>query len=153
MSKNSGAESPNTAPLVNPLESLLGYQLRRASQAMLDDLVATLASLDFRPTSASVLLLIEANPGITQSRIGQALAVERANMVPMTAKLIEVGIVTRSRADGRSHGLHLTEKGKKVVAKVRKRIADHEIGFWKDTPNAERAVVLNFLKSLWHAPS
>lgn len=40
MSKNSGAESPSTAPLVNPLESLLGYQLRRASQATLDDLVA-----------------------------------------------------------------------------------------------------------------
>src|ERR1019366_903182 len=53
MSKNSSAEPPNTAMLANPLEDLLGYQLRRASQAMLDDLVATLESLDFRSTSAS----------------------------------------------------------------------------------------------------
>lgn len=149
MSKKSQAGSPGVAPLANPLEGLLGYQLRRASQAMLDDLVTTLEDLEFRPTSASVLLLVAANPGITQSRIGQALAIERANMVPMTAKLMEQGMILRSRADGRSHGLHLTDEGKKVAAKIRKRIADHEDKFWKTAKRSERVELLSFLNSLW----
>lgn len=146
MSNKSGADSIAS---LNPLEDLLGYQLRRASQAMLEDLVAALNDLDLRPTSASVLLLVGANPDITQSRIGQILAIERANMVPMTAKLTRHGLLTRSRTDGRSHGLHLTDAGKRVAVKIRKRIADHESKFWGVTKAGERLLVMNFLKSLW----
>ena len=151
MAKKTGADSASAAPLTNPLDGLLGYQLRRASQAMLDDLLAALKDLELRPTSVSVLLLIAANPGITQSRIGQALAIERANMVPMTAKLTEQGMLSRLRADGRSHGLHLTEEGKKAVIKIRRRIADHESKFWGETKAPERATMLNFLRALWDA--
>ncbi len=152
MPNNASTEPPGVAPFTNPLENLLGYQLRRASQAMLEDLVDSLKDLDLRPTSASVLLLVAANPGITQSRIGQILAIERANMVPMTAKLTAQGMLNRSRADGRSHGLHLTDEGKKATVKIRKRIADHEGKFWKHAGAAERAAILRFLNSLWTAP-
>ena len=151
MAKKTSAEPANAAPLTNPLDGLLGYQLRRASQAMLDDLLAVLKDLELRPTSVSVLLLIAANPGVTQSRIGQALAIERANMVPMTAKLTKQGLLSRSRADGRSHGLHLTEEGKKAVIKIKRRIADHESTYWGDTKAPERAAMLSFLRALWDA--
>jgi DNA-binding MarR family transcriptional regulator len=151
MAKKTSADSANAAPLINPLDGLLGYQLRRASQAMLDDLLGALKDLEIRPTGASVLLLIAANPGITQSRIGQALSIERANMVPMTAKLTEQGLLSRSRADGRSHGLHLTEEGKKAVTKIRKRITDHESKFWGETKSPERTALLSFLRTLWDA--
>ena len=60
---------------------------RLASQAMLDDLASALDEFDLRPTSVSVLVLVAISPGITQSRTGQ---------------------LTRSRADGRSDGLHFT---------------------------------------------
>jgi DNA-binding MarR family transcriptional regulator len=149
LSNDSNAEPSNTAPLINPLDGLLGYQLRRASQAMLDDLAASLQDLKLRPSGVSVLLLIAANPGISQSRIGQVLAIERANMVPMTAKLTKQGLLTRSRADGRSHALHLTEEGKKTTLKIRKRIAEHENRFWKDAKASERTAQLKFLRSLW----
>ena len=137
------------APLNNPLEYFLGYQLRRASQRMLDDLVVALRDLELRPTNASVLLLVAANPGISQSRIGQALAIERANMAPMTAKLVEQELIRRSRTDGRSHGLHLTEQGKRVAATVRRRIAEHEGKFWKTTKRRDRTACLAFLRSIW----
>jgi len=146
---NESPDEAREAPLNNPLERLLGYQLRRASQMMLDDLVTALQDLELRPTNASVLLLIASNPGVTQSRIGQALAIERANMAPMTAKLIERGLIRRSRADGRSHGLHLTEQGTKVAATVRRRIAEHEERFWKAMKPRDRTVRLAFLRSIW----
>jgi DNA-binding MarR family transcriptional regulator len=135
--------------LTNPLEGLLGYQLRRASQEMLADLVSALDEFALRPTSVSILELVASNPGITQSRIGQILAVERANMTPITAKLAERGWIRRSRTDGRSHGLHLTAGGKALMGKVRKRIADHEEKFWKGATPAERDAMLGFLQSLW----
>jgi DNA-binding MarR family transcriptional regulator len=149
MPKTSNAASSLVASLVNPLEDLLGYQLRRASQAMLDDLIAALDDLSLRPTAASVLLLVGSNPGITQSRIGQVLAIERANMAPMTAKLTQRGMLRRARTDGRSHGLHLTELGRKAESQVRKRIAEHERRFWRSTRSLERGQFLDFLKALW----
>lgn len=149
---NKSSAEPGAAPLINPLDGLLGYQLRRASQAMLDDLLASLEDVKLRPSSVSVLLLVAANPGITQSRIGQALAIERANMVPMTAKLAKQGLLTRSRTDGRSHGLHLTEEGKRTALKIRKRIAEHENKFWKHAKASQRSAQLKFLRSLWAVP-
>ena len=149
MAKKARADQARFAPLTNPLDSLLGYQLRRASQAMLEDLVRTLEDLELRPTTASILLLVAVNPGVTQSRIGQFLAIERANMVPMTAKLVRQGLLTRAPADGRSHGLNLTDEGKKVAASIRKRIAAHEMPFWKGVSASERIALLKFLKSLW----
>ncbi len=143
------AQPPPVETLENPLESLLGYQLRRASQAIMDDLVSALEDFSVRPPSLSVLLLVASNPGITQSRIGQVLAVERANMAPITANLSKQGLLTRSRADGRSHGLRITDEGKAVVAKIRRRVANHEGKFWKDTKPADREAILAFLSSLW----
>jgi DNA-binding MarR family transcriptional regulator len=151
MRKNSTVRPAAAPALANPLETLLGYQLRRATQAMLDDLVSELEDFSLRPTSASVLLLVASNPGITQSRIGQVLAIERANMAPITSKLTRQGWLTRSRADGRSHRLQVTEEGKAVVAKIRRRIAIHEGRFWKDTKAADRDAILAFLSSLWKA--
>jgi DNA-binding MarR family transcriptional regulator len=119
------------SPLMNPLEDLLGYQLRRVSQAMLNDLSSSLDEFSLRPTSVSILELIASNPGITQSRIGQVLAIERANMAPIAAKLTKLGFLRRSRADGRSRGLHLTVEGKAAVVRIRKRITGHEEKFWK----------------------
>ena len=149
MTRHSDVESSTSTSLDDPLEGLLGYQLRRASHAMLDDLASVLAEFSIRPTTVSVILLVASNPGITQSRIGQILAIERANMAPMTGKLTKQGLLARSRVDGRSHGLHLTAEGKAIVGKIRKRIANHEEKFWKDTKSADRNAILTFLKSVW----
>jgi DNA-binding MarR family transcriptional regulator len=152
MTRHPGVESSASAPIDDPLDGLLGYQLRRASHAMLDDLASVLDDFSIRPTAVSVILLVASNPGISQSRLGQILAIKRANMAPMAAKLTEQGLLTRSRVDGRSHGLHLTAEGKTVVVKIRKRVANHEERFWKGTNDADRSAILTFLKSLWEQP-
>jgi DNA-binding MarR family transcriptional regulator len=135
--------------IVNPLLELLGYQLRRASQAMLDDLLSSMQEYDLRPTSASVLMLVAANPGITQSRLGQILAIERANMTPMTAALTQRGYLSKTRTDGRSQGLSLSESGSELVTRIRKRIADHERKFLGALDKDERAALLRVLNLVW----
>jgi DNA-binding MarR family transcriptional regulator len=148
MARKSAVEAASDVP-ANPLDNLVGYQLRRASQAMLDDLVDSIADLDLRPPSASVILLVAANPGITQSRIGQTLGIERANMAPMTAKLTRRGLLSRAKTDGRSHGLRLSEEGRRVTGKLRRRIAEHEDRFLRHISAPQRGALLTLLKSLW----
>jgi DNA-binding MarR family transcriptional regulator len=135
--------------IVNPLDDMLGYQLRRASVAMFDDLAAVLADLELRPTGASILLLVWANPGITQSAIGRILEIERANMAPQAAMLTKRNFVARSASDGRSQGLRLTALGKTMATKVRARIAAHEHRFIAEFSEAEKSALLRTLKSVW----
>jgi DNA-binding MarR family transcriptional regulator len=61
------------------LPGLLGYRLRVAQQALFRDFAASVAELS--PGRVGILLLIEANPGVTQSRLAQAVLLERSTMV------------------------------------------------------------------------
>lgn len=97
--------------LIDPLEPLLGYQLRRASLITLSALSEAYAELDLRLTDAILLRFIEANPGCNQGQISKALGVKRTNMVPVVSGLVERGLVDRAPADGRTHALTLTAAG------------------------------------------
>jgi len=136
-------------PFTNPLDGLLGYQLRRASAVMLADLSETLADLDLTVTEVSILLQIDANPDITQSDIGRILAIKRANMAPMTAALQERGFLDRVAADGRSQSLRLTERGRTICNEVRDRISRHEARFLPDISPAEREALIEMLALIW----
>jgi len=106
---------PPAAILSDPLQNMVGYQLRRVSLAMAADLAARLEDLNLTVLGLSVLLMIEANPGVTQSDLGRSLGVKRANMAPLTAQLVERDLIVRKPTDGRSHGLDLTEAGRTLT--------------------------------------
>ena len=93
------------------VEDRLGYVLRRASSGMMSELGAVLARVGLRPVEATILLLIGAREGSTQSEIGRTLGIKRANMVPLIAGLTAKGLVEKSPVDGRSQGLSLTVTG------------------------------------------
>jgi DNA-binding MarR family transcriptional regulator len=115
--------SPN---LHNPLESLVGYQLRRTSAGLMSELALDLNALGLSPTEASVLLLIAANPRVTQSDIGRSLGIKRANMAPLAAALELRGLLSRERVDGRSHGLVVTAEGAALGARARAAMDAHD---------------------------
>jgi DNA-binding MarR family transcriptional regulator len=89
----------------------LGYVLRRASGVMMSALGGALARVELRPVEATILILIGANQGSSQSDVGRVLGIKRANMVPLIAGLIAKDLIKKSPADGRSHALSLTEQG------------------------------------------
>lgn len=115
--------------LTNSLDRLLGYQLRRASSVMMADLARQLGDLDMRPAEVTTLLVIAENPDCSQSEVGEALSIKRANMVPIISRLMDRDMVARTRVDGRSHALRVTPQGEAVVAQARARIAGHEARF------------------------
>lgn len=96
---------------------------------MMADLSRELADFDLRPAEVTTLLVIAENPDCSQTEVGQALAIKRANMVPIISRLMERGLVDRRRLDGRSHALTLTEEGSKVAEQAIARIDAHEARF------------------------
>lgn len=136
------------AVLTNALDNLLGYQMRRATAVMMADFVRTLADFDMRPAEITTLLVIAENPDCSQSEVGEAIAIKRANMVPIIARLIERNLVARTRVDGRSLALRVTDKGAEQAADAWRRIAEHEARFRDRLSPADLETVLTALPVL-----
>ena len=110
------------------LGHLVGYRLRRAQLAAFRHFTRRFENVDIRPTQLGVLTVVSRNPGLTQSRIGDALGIKRANLVPLLNGLEDRGLLARNRAssDRRSHALHLTVAGEALLADLLRREAEHE---------------------------
>jgi DNA-binding MarR family transcriptional regulator len=106
----------------------LGYFVRRAQIWIFQDFIRTLAEVDIRPAQYSVLLVIEANHGLSQSALSQTLGIERARLVRLLDSLERRKFVQRrrSRADRRSHVLSLTAPGRSVLARIKALADEHE---------------------------
>jgi DNA-binding MarR family transcriptional regulator len=111
-------------PLVSPLDSMLGYRLRRASMAMMTDAVDTLREIDLSVGEASLLILVGNNPGCRQSDVGRALAIKRANLTPLISRMKARDLISDAPIDGRSLSLTLTEKGKALQDEALTRVKE-----------------------------
>ena len=129
------------------LPGLLGYRLRVAQQALFRDFAATVAELS--PGRVGILLLIEANPGVTQSRLAQAVSLDRSTMVGVLHVLEGRGLVERRRGeDRRTNGLWLTAEGRSLVLKLKRRIQQHERRVAARLTPAEREQLIGLLEKL-----
>jgi DNA-binding MarR family transcriptional regulator len=110
------------------LDGLVGYVVRRAQLWMVQDFRRVLKALGITPAQFSVLRVIAANPGISQVRVAEALAIERARLVQMIDSLEAGGHVerTRSATDRRSHALRLTETGAVLVERTHGPLEAHQ---------------------------
>ena len=115
--------------LTKSFDHILGYQLRLTTAVMMADFVRILADFEMRPAEVTTLLVIADNPDCSQSEVGEALAIKRANMVPIIARLIKRELVARTRVDGRSLALRVTAAGAAQAAEALQRIAKHEARF------------------------
>lgn len=111
-----------------PLRELIGYALRRAQAAVFADLNDSLADLELRPLHYTLLLMVAENPGASQSGVCEALGIQKANCVPTMSELERRGLIIRrkSAADARSYELHLTAKGRRILARAGEVQSRHE---------------------------
>ena len=115
------AEAPDPeAPgsLLGGLDAQVGFVLRLAQVAVFKDLIEALRPFGLRPTDFSVLLVIEATPGLKQQAVGEALSIQRPNLVTIIDQLEGRGLVRRGAAarDRRSYALALTPEGAALLA-------------------------------------
>lgn len=129
------------------LSGLLGYRLRVAQQAVFRDFARSIPEAS--PGRVGILLLIDANPGVTQSRLAQAVGIDRSTMVGVLHALQGRGLIERRRGeDRRTNGLWLTRNGRILVASLKQRIRIHERRVASRLSAAERAQLLAMLEKL-----
>jgi DNA-binding MarR family transcriptional regulator len=137
----------------SPVDGLLGYHLRRLSVLVMADFTEALAPLGLKPAEASVLYTVGAQAGLTQSDIGKILGIQRANMAPLIAGLMQRGLMERDRVDGRSQALRLSKQGEVARAAAWAANLAHEERMFGDLEKAERKRMMAQLSELWRRHS
>lgn len=130
------------------LAELPGYLLRRASSAMMGELSAELAPLELRIADATVLLLVADRRDMTSSDIGKVLDIQRANMVPLLARMEAAGLIRREPLDRKSQAILLTDAGLERLAQVRATTSAFEERLLARIPAAHRAHLVPALRAL-----
>jgi len=137
--------------VIDPFENDPGYLLRRTSTLAMADFARRLEVLGLRPTEATVLNVIDANPNATQSDIGRLLDIATANMAPLVARLEGRKLITREAFDGRSHGLTLTSSGRGLVKQIKKVVSEHRVDLLAKIPATQHGDFLKSLRAVWEA--
>ncbi|MBB5697507.1 MarR family winged helix-turn-helix transcriptional regulator [Sphingomonas yantingensis] len=132
------------------LGSFAGYFLRRASQRFAAGFADTVGPMGMRQVLFGVLTVIHDNPGIRQGAAGEALGIQRANMVSLVNELVDRGLVERrvSESDRRAFALELTPAGKVLVEQGVERIRGNEDELLAPLTPTERRTLLDLLSRL-----
>jgi DNA-binding MarR family transcriptional regulator len=151
-SKPPGVDAPaEQKPVISdPLSVMLGYQLRRTSVGVMTALADQLGPLGLNPSEASMLLLIGANQGITQSDIGRALRAQPANLQPLVHKLWQAGALERVPGRGRTIALSLSVDGQALHDQVAQVFARHEARITRHVPAEKQAAMIELLRVICH---
>jgi DNA-binding MarR family transcriptional regulator len=142
------ATDPKQPELRDPLDDMIGYQLRRASLVTFTALNEQFEALGLRPMEAIIIRLVEANPGCNQAEISRSLGIQRTNMVPVIGAMVDAGLISRAVADGRSHALHLTDRGRAMHARIAAVADAQEAHFFGDLDAATRTTLLTVLQGI-----
>ncbi len=133
------------------LESLIGYNARRAALAVIDVFLERMAAYELRPVDFSALSLIRHNPGITSRQLCGALGVLPPNLVGIINRFEKRGLVARRPhpADGRAQGLHLTGPGEALMAQAEVTASQLEKDVTHRLTEGERATLMKLLQKIY----
>lgn len=138
----------NIETFSDPFQAMLGYQMRRTSVAVMSALASELEPLGLKPSEATLVLLIGANPGCTQSAISRLLRAKAANLVPLINQLAAVGALDRAPGKGRIIALSLSEKGRGLHDKAKAVFARHEARIGSGLSESKRAEMIAMLRQI-----
>ena len=136
------------------LPDLIGFNLRCAQVSTFQHFSRTVGEAEISPPQYGTLILIESNPGISQSAIASALRFDRSTLVQIIDRLEERGLVVRavSARDRRSHALKLTDEGTRALRDLKRRVAAHEAHITRELSAEERDTLIDLLARLHRTP-
>ena len=133
------------------LETLLGYNARRAALSIIEVFLQDMAQYDLRPVEFSVISLITHNPGITSRQICTALGLLPPNLVGLLNALEKRGLIERKPhpSDGRAVGLHPTPACTEMMQAAEKTATQVEVQASSKLTTAERKTLLRLLQKVY----
>ena len=135
------------------LETLLGYNTRRATLTIISRFIERMAEFDLRPVDFSVLSLIGHNPGITSRELCNALNILPPNMVGFLKAFEKRELIDRTPhpTDGRAMGLSLTKKGQQLMQKAEVAAIQSDSSAAHQLSAAEQKTLMRLLQKIYRA--
>ena len=133
------------------LETLLGYNARRAALVIIELFLKRMAVYDLRPVDFSVLSLITHNAGISSRQLCSALNILPPNLVGMINSLEKRELIVRKphSSDGRIVGLHLSNAGSKLMKDAEQTAKELENEAASKLTATERKTLMRLLQKIY----
>ena len=133
------------------LETLMGYNARRAALYVIERFSRRMADYELRPVDFSILSLITHNPGITSRQLCTALNILPPNLVGKISALEKRALVARKPhpQDGRALGLHLTPVGAKLMRDAEPIATELELEATQRLSAAEKKTLIRLLQKIY----
>ena len=133
------------------LETLIGYNARRAALSVIGLFLQRMAIYGLRPVDFSVLSLITHNPGITSRQLCSALNILPPNLVGMVNTLERRGLIQRSPhpRDRRALGLRLTADGEALMREAEVTASNLEVEAAGRLTTGERNTLIRLLRKVY----
>lgn len=109
------------------LTNMIGMELRK-TQILAEKKFEREFGRSLMAGHLTVLVLIQHNPGQTQSAIARAAGLDRSSLVPLLKQFEKQGLITRRKADtdARSNITEITTKGETYIDQVKPQIMELE---------------------------
>lgn len=133
------------------LQSLLGYNARRAALAIIERFLVRMAEFNLRPVEFSVMSVIHHNPGVTSRQLCAALNLLPPNLVGLVQSLEARGLLVRlpHPRDGRAVGLHPTPAGVALMQQAEQAALEVETAKSLGLTPAQHKTLLELLQKLY----
>ncbi len=133
------------------LETLMGYNARRAALTIIGEFLERMAVFGLRPVDFSVLSLITHNPGITSRQLCAELGILAPNLVGMVNALEKRDLIERHPHphDRRATGLYLTDTGQALMRNAEKVASQLELDVTHKLTADERKTLIRLLKKIY----
>ena len=132
------------------LANAVSYRIRLLQIAAYKAFEQQVSGFGSAPRYFGALKLIDANPGIPQTRLAEAIFLDRSSLVPILDTLTREGWVERRKAsqDKRVRRVFLTEAGRTRLAELEKQMIEHEEALTRGLSMAEKDQLLALLRRL-----
>jgi DNA-binding MarR family transcriptional regulator len=107
---------------------MVGFHLRLAQEASFRAFAQRVGARDLKPRRFAILMLIEQNPGLTQTALSRASGRDKSTLTPALDDLERRGLIERRRSpkDRRVHALHLTGAGRSLLRELGRHAVAHD---------------------------
>lgn len=133
------------------LETLVGYNARRAWLIVSQVFAERMAAYGLKQVDFSVLSLIAHNPGATSRQLCSTLEILPPNLVSLIATMDSRGLIERRPHphDGRAIGLHLTPAGEALVREAEQTVVQLEADASARLTPRERETLIRLLQKMY----
>ncbi len=135
------------------LSRMSGFNVRMLDLRIMKSFSERIAETGLTPAAATVVLVVESNPGIALGKLADALLVKRPNMTKLVKRLESRSLVQRrgDTNDKRSISLVLTAGGHRLAKKLRTLQAQADAFAMAALKPAERAQFVDFVQRIRRA--